>query len=52
MEIIKGDARNCYAIQELLQGCQAVINAVGQLKKESYIFSALTSHILKVMNIK
>ncbi|SCN36294.1 Protein of unknown function [Bacillus cytotoxicus] len=39
MEIIKGDARNCYAIQELLQGCQAVINAVGQLKKKSLTYS-------------
>ncbi|EMA6344007.1 SDR family oxidoreductase [Bacillus cytotoxicus] len=50
VEIIQGDARDFYAIQELLQDCQAVINAVGQPKKESYIFSTVTSHILKVMN--
>ncbi|MGN4422812.1 SDR family oxidoreductase [Bacillus cereus group sp. MYBK30-1] len=49
IETISGDARDFSAIQELLQGCKAVINAVGQPKNESYIFSTVTKHILKVM---
>lgn len=49
MEVVNGDARDISAIRRLLQGCNAVINAVGQPKKESYIFSAVTNHILKVM---
>ncbi|KFN02461.1 NADH(P)-binding family protein [Bacillus clarus] len=46
---MKGNARDFSAIDQLLEGCKAVINAVGQLKKESYIFSTVTNHILKVM---
>lgn len=49
IETITGDARDFSSIQELLQGCGAVINAVGQPKNESYIFSTVTKHILKVM---
>lgn len=49
IEVIIGDARDFSSIQELLQGCRAVINAVGQPKNESYIFSTVTKHILKVM---
>ncbi|MFC9446548.1 SDR family oxidoreductase [Bacillus cereus] len=49
IETITGDARDFSSIQELLQGCGAVINAVGQPKNESYIFSTATKHILKVM---
>ncbi|MBE5106494.1 SDR family oxidoreductase [Bacillus thuringiensis] len=49
VEAIIGDARDFSSIQELLQGCRAVINAVGQPKNESYIFSTVTNHILKVM---
>ncbi len=46
IETIIGDARNFSTIQDLLQGCSAVINAVGQPKNESYIFSTVTKHIL------
>lgn len=49
IEPISGDALDLSAIQELLQGCKAVINAVGQPENESYIFSTVTEHILKVM---
>ncbi len=49
LEVVNGDARDISAIRRLLQGCNAVINAVGQPKKESYIFSVVTNHILKVM---
>lgn len=49
LEAIIGDARDFFAICELLKGCQTVINAVGQPKNEPYIFSTVTKHILKVM---
>ncbi|MEF7655068.1 SDR family oxidoreductase [Bacillus thuringiensis] len=49
IETIIGDARNFSTIQDLLQGCSAIINAVGQPKNESYIFSTVTKHILEAM---
>ena len=49
IETIIGDARNFSTIQDLLQGCSAVINAVGQPKNESYIFSTVTKHIIEAM---
>ncbi|MBK5447633.1 SDR family oxidoreductase [Bacillus sp. TH22] len=49
IETIIGDARDLSTIQELLKGCRAVINAVGQPKNEPYIFSTVMKHILKVM---
>ncbi|MEM5645776.1 SDR family oxidoreductase [Bacillus cereus] len=49
IETIIGDARNFSTIQDLLKGCSAVINAVGQPKNESYIFSTVTKHILEAM---
>ena len=49
IETIIGDARNFSTIQDLLQGCSAVINAVGQPKNESYIFSTVAKHILEAM---
>ncbi|MGG0120134.1 SDR family oxidoreductase [Bacillus paranthracis] len=49
IEIINGDARDFASIRKLLKGCGAVINAVGQPKNESYIFSTITKHILEAM---
>lgn len=49
LEIINGDARDFSSIRKLLKGCRAVINAVGQPKNESYIFSTVTKHILEAM---
>ncbi|GCF67864.1 SDR family oxidoreductase [Bacillus paranthracis] len=49
IEIINGDARDFASISKLLKGCGAVINAVGQPKNESYIFSTVTKHILEAM---
>ena len=49
IEIISGDARDFASIRKLLKGCGAVINAVGQPKNESYIFSTVTKHILEAM---
>lgn len=49
IEIINGEARDFASIRKLLKGCGAVINAVGQPKNESYIFSTVTKHILEAM---
>ncbi|MFB6729768.1 SDR family oxidoreductase [Bacillus mobilis] len=49
LEIINGDARDFSSIRKLLTGCRVVINAVGQPKNESYIFSTVTKHILEAM---
>ncbi|TXR98560.1 NADH-flavin reductase [Bacillus sp. SH7-1] len=49
IETIIGDARDFSSIRELLKGCQVVVNAVGQPKNESYIFSTVTKHVLKAM---
>ncbi|WP_434683255.1 SDR family oxidoreductase [Bacillus sp. PM5] len=49
IETIIGDARDFSSIRELLKGCQAVVNAVGQPKNESYIFSTVTKHVLEAM---
>ncbi|WP_237981839.1 SDR family oxidoreductase [Bacillus thuringiensis] len=49
LEIIIGDARDFSSICKLVKGCRAVINAVGQPKSESYIFSTVTKHILEAM---
>ncbi|WP_242268343.1 SDR family oxidoreductase [Bacillus cereus group sp. BfR-BA-01352] len=49
LEINNGDARDFSSIRKLLKGCRAVINAVGQPKNESYIFSTVTKHILEAM---
>ncbi|KAB2441446.1 SDR family oxidoreductase [Bacillus luti] len=49
LEVIIGDARNFSSIRKLLKGCRVVINAVGQPKNESYLFSIVTKHILEAM---
>lgn len=49
IETIIGDARDFSSIRELLKGCQVVVNAVGQPKNESYIFSTVTKHVLEAM---
>ncbi|AJH75253.1 3-beta hydroxysteroid dehydrogenase/isomerase family protein [Bacillus cereus ATCC 4342] len=49
IEVIIGDARDFSSIRKLLKGCRAVINAVGQPKNESYIFSTVSKHILEAM---
>lgn len=46
IEIVKGDARDIKAIVSVLEGCDFVISALGQPKKESPIFSTATSHII------
>lgn len=48
-ELIKGDARDISAIRELLNGCDVVINTMGQTKGDDSAFSTVTSNILTVM---
>jgi nucleoside-diphosphate-sugar epimerase len=51
MEIVQGDARDFESIRSLLQGCDTVLNALGQRqeKSEAPIFSTATGHVLTVM---
>ena len=49
VEIIRGDARDYESIEELLEGCDAVISTLGQPKNEPSIFSDATQNILRVM---
>ena len=51
MEIVQGNARDIASIRSLLQGCDTVLNALGQRKDkdEAPIFSTATSHVLAVM---
>lgn len=51
MEIVQGNARDIASIRSLLQGCDTVLNALGQRKDkdEAPIFSTATGHVLAVM---
>lgn len=49
IEIIKGDARDKVALNDLLKDCKAIINAVGQPVGEPSIFSQVTRHIIALM---
>src|SRR5574337_1114102 len=48
MEIVRGDARDLASIRSLLQGCDTVLNALGQ-RKGAPIFSTATGHVLAAM---
>src|SRR6187399_2754462 len=52
IEVMYGDARDYTTIQTLLQGCHAVISAVGQPKGEPPVFSAITKNILQAMHVQ
>jgi putative NADH-flavin reductase len=49
IEIIKGDARNYDAIQQLLFGCNVVVSTLGQPKEGPPIFSSATKSIIAAM---
>lgn len=49
LEVVQGDARNSKAIENLLQGCAAVISTLGQPKGEPSVFSQATKNILQAM---
>lgn len=50
IEVVEGDARDKDVIANLIQGCNVVINTLGQPAKDSPIYSAVTSNILTAMN--
>jgi len=49
IELLKGDARDAEAIRSLLDGCQAIISAVGQPRGEESIFSEASKHVVAAM---
>src|SRR5215510_8863784 len=49
IEILQGDARDFPAIKSLLQGCDAVLNTLGQPKGEAPMISIATGHVLTAM---
>lgn len=51
IEIVQGNASDSASIRSLLQGCDTVLNALGQRKerKEAPVFSTATGHVLEVM---
>jgi putative NADH-flavin reductase len=51
IELVKGDARDARAVRSLLEGCEAIISAVGQPKGEESIFSQATKNIVAAMSI-
>lgn len=49
VDLVQGDVRDPDAVEQLCQGCQAVISTLGQPKGEPSIFSQATRHILGAM---
>lgn len=49
VEVVKGDARDYDAIQNLLKGCNAVINAVGQTKGAAPVFNKISENVMRAM---
>lgn len=50
IEIVKGDARDFDAINNLIKGCSAVISKIGQPVGEKSIFTDATNNIIQSMN--
>lgn len=49
LHVITGNARSLNSIQRLLTGCDAVISALGNSKKETDTCSTAVGHVIKVM---
>ncbi|HZX73311.1 MAG TPA: NAD(P)H-binding protein, partial [Cyclobacteriaceae bacterium] len=49
IEIVKGDARNYESVHLLVEGCEAVISALGQPRGEASIFSQATQNVIRAM---
>lgn len=49
VEWVQGDVRDISAVQQLLNGCEAVISALGQPAGQPSVFSEATRHIITVM---
>lgn len=52
IEIVRGDARDYQAVEQLLDGCSAVISTLGQPANEPAIFSQATRNIVQAMHAK
>ncbi len=49
LEFVTGDATNAAAIDNLTEGCQAIISTIGQRPNEPLVASQATSHVLQAM---
>lgn len=50
VEKIPGDVRDYKSVYNLIQGCTAIISALGQAKDESPVFSLAAGNIIRAMN--
>jgi uncharacterized protein YbjT (DUF2867 family) len=50
IEWVRGDARKPESVNELVDGCNAVISTLGQPKGESSIFSEATNNVIRAMD--
>lgn len=50
IEIVNGDATHPESIQQLVEGCDAIISVVGQRPGESLVASRATQNLLDAMN--
>lgn len=49
LQVIEGDARDIDAVKRLLDGCQVVINAIGQPKGEAPLFSKVAFNMVNAL---
>ena len=47
--LVKGDARDIDAVNELVKGCDLLINCIGQPKGEAPLFSLVAENVLNAM---
>jgi putative NADH-flavin reductase len=52
IQIVKGDAQDISAVETLLDGCDVVINTLGQPNRATPVYSKVTSYILATMKDK
>jgi nucleoside-diphosphate-sugar epimerase len=50
-QVVQGDARDPNAMQNLIEGCTAIISTLGQPKGEPPIFSQATRNVLAAMQV-
>ncbi len=48
--LVKGDARDIDALNELVKGCDLLINCIGQPKGEAPLFSLVAENVLNAMS--
>lgn len=52
IEVVRGDVRDYQVVEQLLDGCSAVISTLGQPANEPTIFSQATRNIVEAMHVK